>query len=186
MTGVDLDEQARELVVYENSQKLQPNNLILEPEHEWPTMRMLALAFSTGITPFLAYLRYMQAKGFGKSATCPGVEFILVSSVRNARQLMDHEELLELARMEPEHFQYHPVLTREWPEDWEGTTGRIMHEEEADVSDSRVNLDPLLALIPNLDQYHIRLCGSISARDQLMRGLHQLGIHPRSFRAEVW
>ncbi|MDT7043783.1 hypothetical protein [Candidatus Nitronereus thalassa] len=183
---VDINQQAGELVVYENSQKIQPNNLILESDHEWPTMRILALAFSTGITPFLAYLRYMQAKGFGKSDTCPGVEFILVSSVRNTRQLMDHEELLDLARIAPDHFQYHPVLTREWSEDWEGTRGRIMHEKEGEGSDLPVNLDPLLALIPNLDQYHIRLCGNVSARDQLMRGLHQLGIHSRSFRAEVW
>jgi Oxidoreductase NAD-binding domain len=183
---VDVDEQAGELVVYENSQKIQPNNLILEPDHEWHTMRILALAFSTGITPFLAHIRYMRTKGFGQSATCPGVEFTLVASVRNVRQLMEHEELLALARIAPEHFRYHPVLTREWPKGWEGMTGRIMQEEQGVGTDPQVTLDPLRALIPNLDQCHIRLCGNVSARDQLMRGLHQLDIHPRSVRAEVW
>lgn len=183
---VDVDEEAKELVVYENSQKIQPNNLILEPDIVWPTMRFLALSFSTGITPFLSHLRYMRKQGFGKSRTCRGVEVTLVATVRNPRQLMEHDELLELARTVPDHFQYHPVLTREWPEGWPFTKGRVMTIEEDGGSESQVNLEPLLALVPNVEQCHIRLCGNAKARDQLTLGLRQLDISPLSFRAEVW
>ncbi len=183
---VDVHEQPAELVVYENSQKIEPNNLILEPDDEWPTMKILALAFSTGITPFLSHMCYMRKQGFGKTRTSPGVEFILVSSVRNPRQLMEHEELLALARTVPENFEYHPVLTREWPEDWNESKGRIITAEAGDAPDARIKLDPLLALVPNVDQCHIRLCGSVSARDHLLRGLRQLDINPLSVRTEVW
>lgn len=183
---VDVNEPMAELVVYENSQKVQPNNLILETDDEWPTMRILALAFSTGLTPFLSHIRYMRTQAFGKTPTCRGVEFILVSSVRNPRQLMEHEELLALASTFPEHFEYHPVLTREWPEDWNESKGRIIVAEAGEAPDARVKLDPLLALVPNVAQCHVRLCGSVSARDQLLRGLRQLDINPLSVRTEVW
>ncbi len=183
---VDVDEEAKELVVYENSQKRQPNNLILEPDTEWPIMRFLALSFSTGITPFLSHLRYMREHAFGKLGTCPGVEFTLVATVRNPRQLMEHEELLEVARTFPDHFHYHPVLTREWPEDWPYTKGRVMTIEDGGGSEPQVRLEPLLALVPNVGQCHIRLCGNAKARDQLTLGLRQLDISPLSFRAEVW
>ena len=183
---VDVNEQLVELVVYENSQKVQPTNLILESDDEWPTMRILALAFSTGLTPFLSHIRYMRKQAFGKTAMCRGVEFILVTSVRNPRQLMEHEELVTLARTFPEHVKYHPVLTREWPEDWNESKGRIIVAEADDAPDARVKLDPLLALVPNVEQCHVRLCGSVSARDQLLRGLRQLDINPLSVRTEVW
>jgi len=183
---VDVHEQLAELVVYENSQKVQPNNLILEPDDEWPTMRILALAFSTGLTPFLSHLRYMRKHAFGKTTTSHGVECILVASVRNPRQLMEHEELVELSRTFPEHVDYHPVLTREWPQDWNDSKGRIIVAEDGDASDEQVKLDSLLTLVQNIEQCHIRLCGNASARDQLIRGLRQLDINPLSIRAEVW
>ncbi len=183
---VDVNEQLAELVVYENSQKVEPNNLILESDDEWPTMRILALAFSTGITPFLSHICYMRKQGFGKTRTSHGVKFILVASVRNPRQLMEHEELVTLARTFPEHVEYHPVLTREWPEDWNESKGRIIVAEAGDAPDARVKLDPLLALVPNVEECHVRLCGGVSARDQLLRGFRQLDINPLSVRTEVW
>lgn len=183
---VDFNEQADELVVYENSQKVQPNNLILEPDDVWPTMRFLALSFSTGITPFLAHLRYMRERAFGRSSTCPGVEFTLVATVRNPRQLMEHEELLEMARTAPDHVHYHPVLTREWPEDWPYTKGRVMTIAAGDGPESSINLEVLLGLVSNIGQCHVRFCGNTKARDQLTQGLRQLEISPLSFRGEVW
>lgn len=183
---VDFNEQAEELMIYENSQNVQPNNLILEPDDEWPSMRFLALSFSTGITPFLAHLRYMRERAFGRSSTGQGVEFTLVATVRNPRQLMEHEELLDIARTAPDHFHYHPVLTREWPEDWPYTKGRVMTIAGGDGSNSPINLDVLLGLVSNIAQCHIRLCGNAYARDQLTLGLRQLEISPLSFRAEVW
>jgi len=183
---VDVHEHMAELVIFENTQTVQSNNLILEPDDEWPTMRILALAFSTGITPFLSHIRYMRKQAFGKTATCHGVELILVASVRNPRQLMEHEELAALARTFPEHVHYHPVLTRDWPRDWNESKGRIMVAEAADAPDGPVKLDPLVALVSNVAQCHVRLCGNVSARDHLLRGLGQLDINPLSVRAEVW
>ena len=183
---VDVDVQAQELVIYENSHKVQPNNLFLETDHEWPTMRILALAFSTGITPFLSYLDYMRRKEFGRSVGCRGIEFILVVSVRNPRQLLQHEELQTIAAAYPEHFRYIPVLTREWTEEWVGGKGRIIRQEEEEGQRARINLDSLLDLVPNIHEYHIRLCGNAGVRDQLIEGLRKVGLAPMSFRAEVW
>lgn len=183
---VDVDTQAQELVIYENSQKVEPNNLILETDNEWPTMRILALAFSTGITPFLSYLDYMRRKEFGRIVGCRGVEFILVASVRNPRHLIQHEELQAIAAAYPKHFQYIPVLTREWPKEWEGGKGRIIKQEGKDRQEARINLDSLLDLVPNIHECHIRLCGNASARDQFLEGLYQAGLATMSFRSEVW
>ena len=183
---VDLDAQAQELVIYENSQNVQSNNLILEADPEWAMLRVLALAFSTGITPFLSYLDYMRKKEFGRIIGCRGVELILVVSVRNPRHLLQHEKLQAIAASHPEHFRYIPVLTREWPEEWPGCKGRIIKQEDEGGQEPRINLDSLLGLVPNIHECHIRLCGNASARDQLIEGLRQVGLTPISFRAEVW
>jgi len=181
---VDVDEQAKEIQVYANSRNVASNNLILEPDQKWSGMRILALAFSTGITPFLSHLRYMKDQAFGKTSACRGVEFILVASARHPRQLIEHEELSQLARAFPEHVQYHPVLTRDWPDDWAGSTGRIIQAEGG--NEAHINLAPLLALVPNIERCHVRLCGNVGARDQLTQGLKEAGITPLSFRAETW
>ncbi|RMH07378.1 MAG: hypothetical protein D6704_05265 [Nitrospirae bacterium] len=174
-----------QLVVYENCHQVEPHNLRLEPDEEWSTMRILALAFSTGITPFLSYLRYMQARDFGKTADRPGAQVVLVASARTPRQLIEHQALLDLAAQCPQHFRYHPVLTREWPDSWEFTTGRVIRMIPAQEGE-RVDLTPLFALVPDVERYHIRLCGNPTARDQLLAGLRQSGKMPLSFRAEVW
>ena len=181
-----VDAEGTEIQVYANSYKVAHNNLILEPDEEWPSMRILALAFSTGITPFLAHLRYMREQGFGKTGRCHGVEYILIASARNPRQLIQHDELLELTNAFPEHVQYHPVLTREWPDDWRYTKGRIIKAEGREGKEPAIDLSGLLALNPHISDFHVRLCGNASARDQLTQGLNQLGLVPLSFRAETW
>ena len=47
-------------------------------------------------------------------------------------------------------------------------------------------MDSLLDLVPNIHEYHIRLCGNAGVRDQLIEGLRKVGLAPMSFRAEVW
>lgn len=175
------------LLVFENTAADGPRNLRLEPDGRWETMRMAGVALSTGITPFLAYVRYMSAHGFGRSETSSGCHLVLIVSVRNPRQLMAHEELLRIQRAFPGHFRYHPVLTREWPEDWPYGKGRIIRTlEEGPGPIGRVDLGGLLEVVPDLSTRHLRFCGNARARDQLQRGLEQHGLAVPSFRAEVW
>lgn len=183
---VDYDDTRAELVVYQNSEAIERGNLILEADQEWPSMKIVALALSTGITPFLSYVSHMKAKAFGTHEGPQGGHVSLIVSVKTPRQLMEHQGLLDLAAQYPQHFSYHPVLTREWSEDWPHTKGRILRVETTDGNDERVNLGPLMALEPNLQQSHVRFCGNALARDQLVRGFEQAQVAPLSFRAEVW
>ena len=115
-----------------------------------------------------------------------GAQFTLIASARAQRQLIEHEELLELQRQYPMNFHYHPVLTREWPPDWAYTTGRIIRVKTNEGPSPRVDLSRLLDVVPELERCHLRMCGNQNARNQLQQGIHQVGISPLSFRAEVW
>ena len=149
-------------------------------------MSFFALALSTGITPFLSYLRYMKHNRFGRSQTHGGADFFLVVSVRHQDHLMAHEELIALEGEFPDNFHYHPVLTRNWPKDWPYTTGRIIDAATHSEQDEKIDIGPLLSVVPDINQRHVRFCGNKLARDQLQYGLAQHSITPLSFRAEVW
>ncbi|MDE0146352.1 MAG: hypothetical protein OXI53_02180 [Nitrospira sp.] len=179
---VNYDETRSELVVYQNTQTVDPTTLILEEDHEWLSMQIVAVALSTGITPFLAYVRHMKSRAFG--GTAEG-HFSLIVSVKKPSQLMEHQALLDLSQEFPQHFSYHPVLTREWPDDWAHGKGRIM-QVLTEGQETRVNLEPLIALEPNLSQCHLRFCGNALAKDQLVLGLEQAQLTPLSFRSETW
>ena len=179
---VNYDETRSELVVYQNSQAVDPTTLVLEEDHEWRPMRIVAVALSTGITPFLAYVRHMKSRAFG--ATAEG-HFSLIVSVKKPSQLMEHQALLDLSQEFPQHFSYHPVLTREWPEDWAHGKGRIM-QVRTEGEEARVSLASLIALEPNLQQCHVRFCGNALAKEQLVIGLEQAQLAPLSFRSETW
>ena len=179
---VNYDETRSELVVYQNSQTVDPTTLVLEADHEWRPMRIVAVALSTGITPFLAYVQHMKSRAFG--ATAEG-HFSLIVSVKKPSQLMEHQALLDLSQEFPHHFSYHPVLTREWPEDWAHGKGRIM-QVRTEGEEARVSLASLMALEPNLQQRHVRFCGNALAKEQLVLGLEQAQLAPLSFRSETW
>jgi hypothetical protein len=181
-----INPDATHLDVFENSPRGEEKNLRLEPDDQWPTMRYVAIALSTGITPFLAYLDYMRARDFGRTQHSPGCRFTLIASVRHQRQLMQHEVLLELARRFPDNFYYYPVLTREWPPEWPYGKGRIVCASETCEGSRHIDLTPLLKIVPDLDQCHLRMCGNASCRDEIMQGLQQHSIDVLSFRSEVW
>jgi len=181
-----LDAGRDELVVFENSPVCDPRNLRLEPDTEWPSMRIVAIALSTGITPFLAYIDHMRAHAFGREPGRVGVHLTLIASVRHHRQLMRHEELLTVEREFPENFRYYPVLTRQWPESWPYGRGRVMCADDTCDGDLQVDLGPLLRLVPDLPGCDLRMCGNLACRQQLEAGLRQHGITVRSFRTEVW
>ncbi len=181
---VGFNQNRTELVLYENSVRCETNNLLLEPE--WPSMEFVALAFSTGITPFLSYLCYMKSSNFGCSDHHPGVRFSLIASARTPAQLIKHEELLELSRMFPFNFKYYPVLTREWPDSWPYTKGRITRVKGIRNGEEVVDIQPLLDVVPHIRNVHLRMCGGGSALEQLRLGLRQSGQTPLSFRSEVW
>ena len=183
---VTLNPDRKELLLYENSAACKAANLRLEPDGQWETLRFLGLAFSTGITPFLAHVRYMKALGFGRTESRPGCRYTLIVSVRTSRQLMEHEELLDLQEKFPENFRYHAVLTREWPDDWPFGKGRIIRVKEGSDGDGRVDLGPLREVVPDLENHHVRLCGNATARDQLLRGFQQDHCRVLSVRSEVW
>ena len=182
---VNWNEDHTELVVYENSPVCLPTNLRLEPDGDWVEMRFLGIAFSTGITPFLSHLRYMRDHRFGHTDHRPGAHYTLIASARIAKQLIGHEELLELERQFPQNFRYHPVLTREWPSDWSYTRGRIIRADQ-NKNSGQVDLAPLCGVVPDIHHYHVRMCGNRGARDELQHGFAQRGLTPLSFRAEVW
>ena len=174
------------LVLYENCSTIENENLRLEPDDEWPTMRFVGIAFSTGITPFLAHLRYMNALGFGCTKGSVGTHYTLVVSVKNLGQLMADSELREMAARFPENFVYHPVLTREWPDDWTGVKGRMMTALQQGSGDERIDLRPLRTMVPDIENAHVRLCGNKNACRQLADGFRQAAIQPLTFRAEAW
>ena len=174
------------LVPYENCSTIEDSNLRLESDGEWPIMRFVAIAFSTGITPFLAHVRYMRVLNFGRTEVRAGVHCILVVSVKNPRQLMAHKELQEMAAEFPDNFVYHPVLTREWPDNWTHGKGRIMRITESHNGEQRFDLSPLLKIVSAVQKEHVRLCGNKEACRQFTEGLKQYGLEPRSFRAEAW
>ena len=91
---VNYDETRSELVVYQNSHTVDPTTLVLEADHEWRSIRIVALALSTGITPFLSHLRYMKARAFGTLDGTTEGHFSLIVSVKTPRQLMEHQTLL--------------------------------------------------------------------------------------------
>ena len=183
---VDWNEDRSGLVIYENSRNVHATNLRLEPDGEWEQMSFLGLALSTGITPFLSYLRYMQKKEFGRSANHGGAVFTLIVSVPHPQYLMAHEELLAMECQFPNNVHYHPVLTRSWPEDWSFTKGRIIRVQKDAAEEQQIDLSPLCEILPDIHQHHVRFCGNKIARDQLQEGFTQYGIKPLSFRAEVW
>jgi hypothetical protein len=181
-----LEQQECVATVYENTMVCKPANLRLEEDGQWEEMRMVCVAFGTGITPFLSYVRYMTAHDFGRKGSRHGVHLTLVTSVRHAGQLMLHEELLSIENQFPQHFRYQPVLTRSWPTAWGYLKGRIMRVEHAGPGNQHIDITPLQTIVSDLAQTHLRMCGNVTACRQLILGLEQGGIVPLTVRAESW
>ena len=181
-----LNPDGTHLDLFENSLHAAEKNLRLEPDDQWPAMRYVAIALSTGITPFLAYLDYMSANEFGKTHDQAGCRFTLIASVRHPRQLMQHDMLLDLARRFPDNFRYYPVLTREWPPEWPYGKGRLIRASDTCEGGRHIDLARLLKVVPDLDHCHLRMCGNALCREEILQGLQQHGIEVLSFRSEVW
>lgn len=183
---LQLDEEAGVALVYENTKVCKPANLRLEPDGIWEEMRMVCVAFGTGITPFLSYVRYLKAHNFGRNEARAGVHMTLVASVRHEGQLMLHEELVSLEQQFPQHFRYQPVLTRSWPTAWGYLKGRIMRVVHSVSGSDQVDITPFQAIVPDIAQSDLRVCGSVTACRQLTLGLEQGGLVPLTVRAESW
>lgn len=183
---IQLDEDECVAKVYENTMVCKPANLRLEEDGKWEEMRMVCVAFGTGITPFLSYVRYMTAHDFGQKVAKYGVHLTLIASVRHPGQLMFHEELLALEKEFPQNFRYQPVLTRFWPHDWEYLKGRILRVEHAESRSAHIDITPLQSIVPDLAQSHLRVCGNVTACRQVTAGLEQGGIVPLTVRVETW
>ena len=188
--GVDiritLDEDRGVASVYENTMVCKESNLRLEPDGEWEDRRFVCIAFGTGITPFLSYVRYMaHGEGEKKEGRLSG-QMTLLASVRHERQLMFHQELLELAKQFPHYFRYIPVLTRSWPKDWPSLRGRMIRTKVLSSGEEQTDLSPLFDSVPDLSHADLRVCGSVEACRQLMQGLKDHNIFPVTVRRESW
>lgn len=183
---VRVDQKEHIARVYENTGECKAANLRLEEDGVWESSRLVCIAFGTGVTPFLAYIRYMAARGFGQGRGRSGTSFLLMASARTFSQLMCHEELLEIQRRYPAHFQYHPVLTRSWPSDWPWRKGRLMTVQSDGSGKDRIDLSGMLALAGDCSNAHLRLCGNLQACRHIISGLEQSGVVPLSLRSESW
>lgn len=183
---LQMDEEKGGALVYENTKVCKATNLRLEDDGQWEGMRMVCVAFGTGITPFLSYARYLKAKNFGQTGGSGGAHLTLVASVRHEGQLMLHEEMVALEQQFPEHFRYQPVLTRFWPTAWGYPKGRIQRVVHSVSGHERIDISPFQAIVPNIDQSHLRICGSVTACRQLTLGLEQGGLVPLTLRTESW
>ncbi|MGD9852132.1 MAG: hypothetical protein AB7T38_12765 [Nitrospirales bacterium] len=183
---VQLDLEQGVASVYENTSVCKPTNLRLEDEGEWESLPLVCVAFGTGITPFLAYIRYWVAHRHHPGAEKGGGPLILIVSAKHFSQLMCHEELLKIAKEFPKEFFYYPILTRTWPAGWMGTTGRIVTTSKDSSGNEQIDLSKLLDFSPDLTQRHLRLCGNGLACRQIVTGLEQAGVAPLSIRSESW
>ncbi len=182
---VEFNGDGTTLIVYEHRIKDDNKSLKLESDDWWLDKKFLGIGFSTGVTPLFAHVRYLAALNFGRTRKHPGAHYVLIVSVKNPRQLMSHEEWLELEKKYPENFRYHPVLTREWPEDWPYTRGRIVKAEKGADGQEKINMNPLFGVVTDIEERHIRMCGNETAELQLRTGFEQTR-NPASFKAEVW
>ncbi len=175
---VDADPSGHVLKIHESK------NLALEPDSWWLEQDFAAIAFSTGIAPFLAHIRYMALFEFGRAFNRfgRGAHYVLIVSVKEPRQLICHEELLAMEDRFPENFRYHPALTREWTDDWPYTRNRVIKMEKGSV---RTDMSPLLYVVPDIERRHVRLCGGKEATSQVVKGLLEHKISPISIKAEV-
>ncbi|GJL70010.1 MAG: hypothetical protein NPIRA06_26450 [Nitrospirales bacterium] len=183
---LQLDEERGVALVYENTKVCTPANLRLEDDGIWEGMRMVCVAFGTGITPFLSYARFLKANNFGRKGARFGAHMTLVASVRHEGQLMLHEELADLEQQFPQHFRYQPVLTRSWPTAWEYLKGRILRVADSVEGKDKIDIVPFKTIVPDITQSHLRVCGSATACRQLTLGLEQEGLIPLTVRTESW
>jgi len=182
-----VDEIRGVATVYENTTVCKKANLRLEDDGEWEDRQLVCVAFGTGITPFLSYIRYMahQEWGQGGRGGRQGT-MTLIASVRHEKQLMLHQELVKMAQQFPEYFRYVPVLTRSWPSDWGSPKGRIVQANVLPSGEEQIDPTPLLELVPDFSQADLRVCGSVSACRQLVQGLSERNICPMTVRTESW
>lgn len=183
---LQLDEEAGDAWVYENTKVCKSTNLRLEDNGIWEGMRIVCVAFGTGITPFLSYARYFKANNFGRKGAKAGAHLTLVASVRHEGQLMLHEELVALEQQFPQHFRYQPVLTRSWPTAWGYLKGRILHVVNYGSGNEQIDISPFQTIVPDIAQAHLRICGNVTACRQLTLGLERNGLVPLTVRAESW
>ena len=188
--GIDIrirmDESRGLATVYENTTVCKESNLRLEPEGEWEDRHLICVAFGTGITPFLSYIRYMAAGGWGTTGRMRQGHLTLIASARHERQLMLHQELMEMAQRFSRHFRYIPVLTRSWPKDWPSLRGRVIRAKIQGSGEEQIDLSPLMEAIPDFSNSDLRICGNVEACRQLLQGLQALNIYPMSVRKESW
>ncbi len=124
--------------------------------------RFIFIAGGTGIAPLRAMLRH--------ALRLPGREVGLLYSARTPHEFAFEEELRSLAR--EGQIELRQTVTREFPDTWEGTRGRI----------SRTELAPLVHDAATL----CFVCGPPALVEEIPRQLNELGVAPSRIRVEEW
>ncbi len=168
-----LDLKNERFVIHEHRTK-EDASVELYPDGEWEKLRVVAVGLSTGMTPFLAHVKYFVEKDFGQMEDTCGIEYTFIMSVQHPEELVWYNWLTAVAKKNWSNFTFHPVLTQTWPDLWP--------EEQR----KRITVERILKLIPDLEDHELWYCGGNAGKESLENGLREKNISVRRFRAETF
>ncbi len=183
---IQIDREQGMAIPYESASVCKPTNLRLEDDGAWESMPFFCVAFGTGVTPFLAYIRNWVAHHSQPGGLTGLRPLTLVVSAKHFSGLICHEELSRIQKKNPGRFRYCPVLTRTWPANWVGGRGRLISVSQNSSGNERIDISNLLAFLPGLPHGHLRVCGNKEVCNQILTALERGGIVPLSTRMESW
>lgn len=146
----------------------------LYPNGEWEKLRVVAVGLSTGMTPFLAHVKYFEGRAFGQNDETCGIEYTFIMSVQHPEELVWYNWLRAIAKTHWANFIFHPILTQSWPEHWPEEQRR------------RITVPRLLELVPDLSEHELWYCGGTAGKEGLERGLAEVHVSVKKFRAETF
>jgi len=127
------------------------------------TDKALLLSAGSGITPMLSMARYL-------SDTQHPARLMFFHSARTEADLICRPELDLLSQQNPQ-LSVHYTLTGETTPDWQGLTGRLDKEQ-------------LLALVPDLTDYTLFVCGPGKFMESAKQLLTELGVSAERYFEE--
>ncbi|TSC71449.1 MAG: hypothetical protein G01um101448_1172, partial [Parcubacteria group bacterium Gr01-1014_48] len=146
----------------------------LYPDGEWEKLHVVAVGLSTGMTPFLAHIKYFESRAFGQNDNTCGIEYTFVMSVQHPEELVWYNWLRATEKTHQFNFIFHPMLTQSWPDHWP--------EEQR----GRITVPRLLELVPDLSEHELWYCGGTAGKEEFEKGLAKAHVSVQRFRAETF
>ena len=168
---LNLDNQC--FIVHEHRTK-EDASVELYPDGEWEKLRVVAVGLSTGMTPFLAHIKYFEQRKFGQTEEICGIEYTFIMSVQHPEELVWYNWLRAIAKNHALNFTFHPMLTQSWPEKWPENQRK------------RITASRIAALVPDLHECELWYCGGSAGMEGLKKGLADEHLSVRRFRAETF